>query len=149
MVRRAVGNVPTWQLPSFYEAWQDDEYATNGRQEVSVDAGRKAGFLLMRWERKLIDSRGCFMLRGVGGFMTKLLFFGLLVFVVYLMLRGQRPSAARASAPDPAAPPVQRMVACGQCGVHLPENESLQEAGQHYCCEQHRLDARSALGSRH
>ena len=79
--------------------------------------------------------------------MMKLLFFGLLVFVVYLMLRGRRPSAARAS--DPVVPPAQRMVACGQCGVHLPENESLQEAGQYYCCEQHRLDARSALGSRH
>ncbi|TRZ69093.1 MAG: hypothetical protein D4S02_02795 [Rhodocyclaceae bacterium] len=66
--------------------------------------------------------------------MSKLLMFGLLAVIVYLILRG----AGRRQRKPPSAPPAQSMVACAHCGLHLPESESLKSGGQHYCCEQHR-----------
>ena len=65
--------------------------------------------------------------------MSKLLLFGLLGLVIYLILRasGRKQRAA-------AAPPSQRMVACAHCGVNFPETESLKSGEQYYCCEQHR-----------
>lgn len=79
--------------------------------------------------------------------MTKWLFFALLVFVAYLMLRGSRRRSVRRA--EPVTPPVQQMVVCAHCGVHLPENDSLRESGQHYCCEQHRAAGQGNRGNRH
>lgn len=81
--------------------------------------------------------------------MAKWLFFGLLVFVAYLMLRGSRLKSVRRSKQTPASSPVQQMVACDHCGVHLPENESLQAFGQHYCCEAHRAAGQGGRGHGH
>lgn len=66
--------------------------------------------------------------------MAKLLMFGLLAVIVYLILR----AAGRRQRKPPDAPPAQAMVACAHCGVHLPEGESLKSGERHYCCEQHR-----------
>ncbi len=76
--------------------------------------------------------------------MAKWLFWGLVIFIVYRLLRGSaRRSDAQAHAhTSPKTPPVQQMVACDHCGVYLPEMESLLEAGQHYCCEAHRRAGR-------
>ena len=30
------------------------------------------------------------------------------------------------------------MVACAQCGTHLPKGEALERQGRWYCCAQHR-----------
>jgi len=65
--------------------------------------------------------------------MSKLLLFGLLAVIVYLVLRG----AGRRQRKPPVAPAAQSMVACAHCGVHLPEGEALKSGDQHYCCEQH------------
>lgn len=66
--------------------------------------------------------------------MSKLLMFGLLAVIVYLILR----NSGRRQGKPPGAPPAQKMVACAHCGVNLPEGESLQSGDLHYCCEQHR-----------
>lgn len=67
--------------------------------------------------------------------MSKLLLFGLLVFVVYLILRGKGgPKGGR----DPGRRPAENMVVCAHCGVHLPKGESLPSDELHYCCEEHR-----------
>jgi uncharacterized protein len=53
----------------------------------------------------------------------------------------------RMEAPDErqaAAPPVDNMLVCAHCGVHFPERDGLKEGEQAYCCEAHRLAARSA-----
>ncbi len=68
--------------------------------------------------------------------MSKLLFLGLLGVAVYLFLRGMRRSEKAVSAPP--EPIAQTMVACAQCAVHLPQNESLTSGNRFYCCEQHR-----------
>ncbi len=48
------------------------------------------------------------------------------------------PPATAASASDPEA--VEKMVACAECGIHLPLSEALPGPQQlHYCCDAHRL----------
>lgn len=71
--------------------------------------------------------------------MGKLLFFGLLALMVYLLLRKGR--GAQRTAEPPKAP--EDMVRCARCGVHLPRSESLLSGGEFYCCEQHRAEGKS------
>ncbi len=66
--------------------------------------------------------------------MSKLLLFGLLAVLVYLVLRGR----SRRRPVPPRTPAAQKMVACAYCGVNLPEIESVKSGGKHYCSEQHR-----------
>lgn len=51
----------------------------------------------------------------------------------------------RAQRPAPRPPRVDRdpelMVVCAQCGVHLPQSDSVTANGAHYCCEAHRRAA--------
>ena len=47
-------------------------------------------------------------------------------------------SASRAAPPAAAAPPPQAIVACTQCGVHLPRDEALPGKGGVFCGEAHR-----------
>ena len=68
--------------------------------------------------------------------MSKLLLFGLLGLVAYLVLRGMgRPNAPRPRGRREA----ERMVMCAHCGVHLPEGECLRSGKYCYCCERHRV----------
>ncbi|WP_374675956.1 PP0621 family protein [Ideonella sp.] len=70
--------------------------------------------------------------------MAKLLLLIALVVIVALWWFGKgrpRPVAERRA--EPAGP--QSMVACAQCGTHLPAAESVEgEGGRHYCCAEHR-----------
>ncbi|MBI3524033.1 MAG: hypothetical protein HY066_05805 [Betaproteobacteria bacterium] len=66
--------------------------------------------------------------------MFKLLLFGLLAVIAYLVLRGP----GRRQPVPPRAAPVQKMVACAYCGVNLPEIESVKSGEKHYCCDPHR-----------
>jgi uncharacterized protein len=47
--------------------------------------------------------------------------------------RGRKPVA-----PPPADALPDTMVACAQCGVHLPKAEALPGRGGAFCCEAHR-----------
>ena len=68
--------------------------------------------------------------------MTKLLLFALLAFGAYLLIRSLgRPKGSAAR----RARPVEEMVACAQCGVHLPAGECLKSGEHCYCCEEHRV----------
>jgi uncharacterized protein len=51
--------------------------------------------------------------------------------------RAQRP----APRPPRVNPDPELMVVCAQCGVHLPQSDSIAANGAHYCCEAHRLAA--------
>jgi uncharacterized protein len=62
------------------------------------------------------------------------------VVFVYLLL-GRRPRSGaekvQREAPPPPAEPA-RMLACAQCGVHLPRDDALFDSrGRGYCCEAH------------
>ena len=64
-----------------------------------------------------------------------------LVAVVLLLWLLRKSSTRRAPPPaaprDPAATP-QPMLACAQCGVHLPRDEALPGRGGVFCGEAHR-----------
>ena len=70
--------------------------------------------------------------------MKILLFLVAVVVLLWLLRKG---TTRRPSAPpplrDPAAPP-QPMLACAQCGVHLPRDEALPGRGGVFCGEAHR-----------
>jgi uncharacterized protein len=71
---------------------------------------------------------------------SKLLIFVLIAVAVYLLLR--RPSRRNVDDGRRAAPAPEPMVACARCGLHVPRSESVEAAGRHYCCPEHRrLDA--------
>jgi uncharacterized protein len=63
--------------------------------------------------------------------------FLLLAAIVYFIFMWLRRSAARGGA-APAAPQ-ENMVTCAQCGVHLPQSDSVAEGGRFYCNEEHRV----------
>lgn len=68
--------------------------------------------------------------------MGRLLFFIAIAAVVYLLLRSYRKDLPKDDAP--AVPEVEKMVRCAQCGVHLPQSESLAVEGRFFCCAAHR-----------
>ncbi|MGE0348279.1 PP0621 family protein [Hydrogenophaga sp.] len=52
---------------------------------------------------------------------------------------GDQSEAARKAPPQPGRPKVPTvMVACRQCGTHLPENEAVQGRQGVYCSAEHR-----------
>ncbi len=57
----------------------------------------------------------------------------------------KRKAAERRQQAEVTPPPraAERMVRCATCGVHLPESDALQHAGQHYCSPAHRDQAGS------
>lgn len=72
----------------------------------------------------------------------------IIALVIWFARRGrgrvQPPNTPKApTAPDAADAP-QRMVACVQCGMHLPSAEALPGRGGVFCGEAHRLEYESA-----
>ena len=45
--------------------------------------------------------------------------------------------AATGPAPSHADGSAERVVACAQCGLHIPQSEALMRAGQPYCSQAH------------
>lgn len=69
----------------------------------------------------------------------------LLAVVLYVLWRGWKQRQAESLKPPPVASrPVESMVLCAQCGLHLPEGDAVKGGALFYCCEAHRLAAASA-----
>jgi uncharacterized protein len=69
--------------------------------------------------------------------MAKIILFLVGVFVLLWLLRGGMSRRPRAEQPAPPQAP-QTMLACAQCGVHLPRDEALPGRGGVFCGEAHR-----------
>lgn len=68
----------------------------------------------------------------------------LLVAVLYVLWRVWKKRQDGSLRPPPASRPVERMVLCAHCAIHLPESDALKESSHFYCCEAHRQAAASA-----
>ncbi|MFZ2268776.1 MAG: PP0621 family protein [Azonexus sp.] len=69
----------------------------------------------------------------------------LLVAVLYVLWRVWKKRQDGSLKPPPAAsPPVERMVLCAYCSVHLPESDAVKDGSRFYCSEAHRQAAASA-----
>lgn len=69
----------------------------------------------------------------------KIVVFLIAIFVLFWLLRGAVGRRSKGDSP-PAAPPgsPQPIVACAQCGVHLPRDEALPGKGGVFCGDAHR-----------
>jgi uncharacterized protein len=66
--------------------------------------------------------------------LSKLLVLIVAAAVIYFVIRGMIRRGGARQAP----PAVERMVACGHCGLNLPQSEALESGGRFYCSEDHR-----------
>lgn len=79
----------------------------------------------------------------MGYAMKYLLLFGLVAVIWWVW--SKRKAAAEAPPPQrPASPDAEKMVNCAQCGVYLPEGDSISDGGLAFCCEAHRALGPSA-----
>lgn len=62
-----------------------------------------------------------------------------LVFGAWLWRRNRKPDAPATPPTKPAseATPMQHMVACAHCGVHLPAADAVPHGPNWYCCNAH------------
>jgi len=70
--------------------------------------------------------------------MSRLLLLAVIVALVFLLLKSYSRSAGRSRPPEP----VEDMVCCARCGVHLPRSESILAGGKSYCCDAHQREDR-------
>ena len=69
----------------------------------------------------------------------KLLVVLLVIVAVLWLVRGAGRRIGGGAPPAQRPPPLQdSIVACAQCGLHLPSGEALPGRGGVYCCEAHR-----------
>jgi uncharacterized protein len=66
----------------------------------------------------------------------------LVVLAVLWVARGKRPPAVPRQRPGPT--PNEPMLACAQCGLHLPRGEALPGRGGVFCSEAHRAEHEKA-----
>jgi uncharacterized protein len=68
----------------------------------------------------------------------KLLVLLAVVVLVLWLARGGRRRVAGKEAPPPPLPPQEDVVACSQCGLHVPRSDALPGRGGQFCSEAHR-----------
>ncbi len=74
--------------------------------------------------------------------MGRLLFFLLIAYVVYLLVRSSlRKREVRDAAASAQAARAEDMVSCARCGVHLPRSEAQEENGRLVCRDNPRCRA--------
>jgi uncharacterized protein len=68
----------------------------------------------------------------------KFLVLVLVVIAVYWIFRSHKKKPGGASRRNGAGPPVEDMVRCTHCGVHLPRSESIAAGEVFFCTPEHR-----------
>lgn len=73
----------------------------------------------------------------------RLLLWALIGWLLYITIkRLLNKPASQARKPTP--PPVEHMVRCKVCGLHIPQKEALYTNNQPYCSDEHRRQDQSA-----
>jgi uncharacterized protein len=58
--------------------------------------------------------------------------------IFYFVKRLLSPPKAAPKAPH--KPPIANMVRCAQCGLHVPQQEAIQNGDRYYCCKEHQTN---------
>jgi len=67
--------------------------------------------------------------------MLKILFLALAIWIIISILKNYSRNVDHTVKKPTKS---EDMVKCAQCGVHLPQSDSVSEQGQYYCSEAHR-----------
>ncbi len=79
--------------------------------------------------------------------MKFLLVIAVIVVAFWIWRNNRLPDRDETRAPERRSPPQPAaMVACAQCGMHLPEIEAIGGTAGVYCCHEHRRQREEALG---
>ncbi|MXS78739.1 hypothetical protein ABF87_12390 [Nitrosomonas sp. JL21] len=67
--------------------------------------------------------------------MSKLIFYILLALLIYWIIRSFRSKRDPTSA---LSKPIEDMVSCSHCNIHLPKSEAISNhRNQYFCCHEH------------
>lgn len=69
--------------------------------------------------------------------MSKILFFLLIFFAIYLGWRSFRIKQIDSKKKEQASKQDFVMVSCARCGIYVPQSEAYENNGQYYCCKEH------------
>lgn len=68
--------------------------------------------------------------------MGKLIFYIMVAVLVYWVIKNRQPKAEKT---ETLSEPIEDMVSCTHCGVHLPKSEAISnDNSQYFCCNEHR-----------
>ena len=69
----------------------------------------------------------------------KFLLWALVIYLAWRWYETKKVKASGDAEPAPASGDgAEKMVACAQCGIHVPMSEAVRGASKYYCCEAHR-----------
>jgi uncharacterized protein len=70
--------------------------------------------------------------------LARLLLIFLIGFIAYFLIKSyiRKLNQPPKSSADPAA--AEKMVRCAQCGIHLPQADSVSAGQEYFCSEEHR-----------
>lgn len=67
--------------------------------------------------------------------MGKLIFYIMIAALIYWIIKNCQPKEDKIETP---AEPIEDMVSCTHCGVHLPKSEAISsDHNQYFCCNEH------------
>ena len=69
--------------------------------------------------------------------MAKLIFFGLVLWLIWTYFRRKAESKMPSDVQPPLECPAEMMVSCAHCGLCLPAAESIQRDNTDFCCAEH------------
>lgn len=72
--------------------------------------------------------------------LIRLLVIILVIYLLYRLFKTRVEAYLQNDRKKPGEKKLQNMVRCDRCGLHLPEDEAIQQGTKYFCCEQHQDD---------
>ncbi|MCE7914364.1 MAG: hypothetical protein DYH15_06670 [Nitrosomonas sp. PRO4] len=66
--------------------------------------------------------------------MGKLILYIIIAILIYWLIKNRKQKHAKNETP---IDPIEDMVSCKHCGIHLPKSEAIYDSNQYFCCKEH------------
>lgn len=66
--------------------------------------------------------------------MGKLIFYIIIAILVYWIIKNRKSRKAKKETP---LEPIEDMVSCAYCGIHLPKGEAISDRNRYFCSNEH------------